>query len=107
MNTAVEFHSMIEFHERDAIWKTLSPFREWISENFLQNLISALDRGIVLSVSVASNTSAKHMRWNGLLMVHFTDRATPKQMFDYIVSPSHADEISMEQDERTIRLWWD
>lgn len=97
----------LELTTREAIWDTLSPFKNFMHLAFLKKLIAAHDLGIVESLSVSSDTSAKHLRWDGTVWVHLNNQSQLKEIFDYIVTPSHADEISMENNEQTIRLWWD
>lgn len=96
---------MRELSTRDEIWNTLRALRSWVPMSFSRKLIAAYDRGIVDSVYVSPNTSVEQARWDGVLLVGITDQARLQTVFDYIVTPCHAAEISMEQG-RMIRLWW-
>lgn len=90
---------------REEIWDTLKAFRSWIPMGLSRNIVSAFDRGYLESISLSANTSVSDARWDGLLQVNLTTKPSIKNIIDYIVSPSHANEISMP-DDHTLRLWW-
>ena len=95
-----------KIEDRDLMWNTLSPFKEWFPLALLHSLYNGMANGEVEYISINENTSPTKMRWDGTLRIHLNHNISATNLVNKYISPSQADEISVEKD-LTLRLWWD
>lgn len=74
------------------------------SDAVVKNLgVFAHNKEVILECKVL-DYDAKY--WDGELIIHITKGMNARQIINYVVSGSYADEIRM-LDNKTLRLWWD
>jgi small-conductance mechanosensitive channel len=87
---------------KDEINRLVFNFYPFNIEQYRNNIERLIDEQKIRSI-VAENIT--QTTWDGEVYIIFSSRATTQEIVNLVISPSKADEISIEY--RTLRLWWD
>lgn len=87
---------------KDPINRLVFNFHPFSMDQFGKNVRKLIDDGKIRSIIANDITSST---WDGEVYITFAASATLQEIVNLIISPSRADEISIEN--KTLRLWWD